>query len=121
MSDSDLMIAKGLGFICAVKARNEEVKDYVLTDICPFTLGTNIVNHADLSNDYMSPIIERNTVLPCSRVKRFYTANDNQTILRFEILQGEQAYARDNLKLSEISVTVPKKKKGEEHEKTNHR
>ena len=114
VSNSDLMIAQGLGLVCAVKARNEEIKDYVLTDICPFTLGTNIVNHADPSHPYMSPIIERNTVLPCSRMKRFYTASDNQTMLRFEILQGEHTYAEDNLKLSELSVTVPKKKCGEE-------
>lgn len=114
VSNSDLMIAQGLGLVCAVKERNEEIKDYVLTDICPFTLGTNIVNHADPSHPYMSPIIERNTVLPCSRMKRFYTASDNQTTLRFEILQGEHTYAEDNLKLSELSVTVPKKKCGEE-------
>lgn len=114
VSNSDLMIAQGLGLICAVKARNEEIKDYVLTDICPFTLGTNIVNHADPNHQYMSPIIERNTVLPCSRIKRFYTASDNQTTLRFEVLQGEHPYAEDNLKLSEISVSVPRKKCGEE-------
>lgn len=114
VSNSDLMIAQGLGLICAIKERNEEIKDYVLTDICPFTLGTNIVNHADPNHPYMSPIIERNTVLPCSRIKRFYTAADNQTTLRFEILQGEHPYAEDNLKLSELSVTVPKKKQGEE-------
>ena len=114
VSNSDLMIAQGLGLVCAVKERNEEIKDYVLTDICPFTLGTNIANHADPSHPYMSPIIERNTVLPCSRMKRFYTASDNQTMLRFEILQGEHTYAEDNLKLSERSVTVPKKKCGEE-------
>lgn len=114
VSNSDLMIAQGLGLICAVKERNEEIKDYVLTDICPFTLGTNIINHADPNHDYMSPIIERNTVLPCSRIKRFYTAHDNQTTLRFEILQGEHPYAEDNLKLAELSMTVPKRKKGEE-------
>ena len=114
VSNSDLMIAQGLGLICAIKERNEEIKDYVLTDICPFTLGTNIVNHADQAHPYMSPIIERNTVLPCSRIKRFYTAQDNQTTLRFEVLQGEHPYAEDNLKLSEISVTVPAKKRGEE-------
>jgi len=108
------MIAQGLGLICAVKQRNEEIKDYVLTDICPFTLGTQVVNEADPAHSYMSPIIERNTVLPCSRIKRFYTACDYQTSVRFEILQGEHLYAEDNLKLSEITVKVPKKKKGEE-------
>ncbi len=114
VSNSDLMIAQGLGLICGVKGRRDEIKDYILTDICPFTLGTNVINEADPGHPYMSPIIERNTVLPCSRTKRFYTAADNQAFLRFEILQGEHVYAEDNLKLSEISVPVPKKKRGEE-------
>lgn len=114
VSNSDLMIVQGLGVICAVKERQEEVKDYVLTDICPFTLGTQVINQADPDHSYMSPIIERNTVLPCSRIKRFYTAHDNQLSVRFEILQGEHPYAEDNLKLSELSVKVPKKKAGEE-------
>ncbi len=114
VNNCDMMIAQGLGLICAVKERHDEIKDYILTDICPFTLGTDVVNQADFSHPYMSPIIERNTVLPCSRIKRFYTASDNQTTLRFQILQGEHPYAGDNLKLSELSVAVPKKKKGEE-------
>lgn len=113
-SNSDLMIAQGLGCVCAVKERKEEIKDYVLTDICPFTLGTNVVNQADSEHAYMFPIIERNTVLPCSKTKRFYTANDNQSYLQFEILQGEHLYAEDNLKLSELTVQVAKRKKGEE-------
>ena len=54
-----------------MKSRKEEVKDYVLTDICPFTLGTDINNKTDPEHPYMEPIVERNTVLPCSRVKRF--------------------------------------------------
>ena len=110
----DEMIARGLGLVCAVKARKEEVKDFVLTDICPFTLGTDIVNEADPEHLYMEPIVERNTVLPCSRVERFYTSHNNQTKIEIQILQGEHAYADDNLKLGKMSVSVPRKKAGEE-------
>lgn len=39
----DEMIARGLGLVCAVKERQGEIKDYVLTDICPFTLGTGLL------------------------------------------------------------------------------
>lgn len=83
----DEMIARGLGLVCAVKERQEEVKDFVLTDICPFTLGTDIKNEADPLHSYMEPIIERNTVLPCSRVKRFCTSHDNQAKIDIKILQ----------------------------------
>lgn len=110
----DELIARGLGLVCAVKARREEVKDYLLTDICPFTLGTNVRNEADLRHPYLSPIVARNTVLPCSRVKRFYTAEDNQTLVTIEILQGEHTYAEDNLCLGHLDVNVPRNKKGEE-------
>lgn len=110
----DEMIARGLGLVCAVKARKEELKDFVLTDICPFTLGTDIVNEADPEHLYMEPIVERNTVLPCSRVERFYTSHNNQTKIEIQILQGEHAYADDNLKLGKMSVSVPRKKAGKE-------
>lgn len=110
----DEMIVRGLGLVCAVKARNEEVKDYVLTDICPFTLGTGTYNEASPDNSYMCAIIPRNTVLPCSIVKRLYTAHDNQTQIGIEIAQGEHAYVKDNIVLDKIEAIVPKKKRGEE-------
>ncbi len=112
--DCDELIAKGLGLICGVMERKDEVRDYILTDICPFTLGTATNNEADPAHLYMSPIVERNTVLPCSRVKRFYTATDYQKEIRVEILQGERPYAEDNQQLGELYTYVPSKKKGEE-------
>ena len=110
----DELIARGLGLVCAVKERKERVKDFVLTDICPFTLGTDVFNEADPAHSYMSPVIERNTVLPCSRVRRYYTSSDGQREIRISILQGEHTYAEDNLNLGEMRIAVPKKKKGEE-------
>lgn len=110
----DEIVARGVGFVCGVKERKNQVKDYVLTDICPFTLGTSICNHADPEQPYMSPIVERNSTLPCSKVKRFYTSYDHQTQLDIEILQGEKNYAKDNLLLGKVDVRVPKKRKGEE-------
>ena len=112
--DCDELIAKGLGLICGVMERKDEVRDYILTDICPFTLGTATNNEADPAHLYMSPIVERNTVLPCSRIKRFYTAADYQKEIRVEILQGEHPYAEDNQQLGELYTYVPSKKKGEE-------
>lgn len=114
VGNCDEMIARGLGLVCAVKSREEEVRDYVLTDICPFTLGTDIHNESDPEHSYMSPIVERNTVLPCSRVKRFYTSHDNQTKIDIRILQGEHTYADDNQILGRMSIAVPRKKAGQE-------
>lgn len=112
--NSDEMIVRGLGYLCGVKARDQSVKDYVLTDICPFSLGTATRNASDISNPYFTPIISRNTVLPCSRVHRFYTADDHQRQVTFPVLQGDHVYARDNRKLAEYTLAVPEGPAGRE-------
>ena len=112
--NSDEMIVRGLGYLCGVKAREQSIKDYVLTDICPFSLGTATKNASDASNPYFTPIIPRSTVLPCSRVHRFYTAEDHQRQVTFPVLQGEHVYARDNRKLAEYTLTVPDGPAGQE-------
>lgn len=111
---SDQLIARGLGLVCGVMERKDEVRDYILTDICPFTLGTGVNNETDPKHPYMSAIIERNTILPCSRIQRFSTASDYQKEVKIEILQGEEPYAEDNVQLGLITTMVPKKKRGQE-------
>lgn len=111
---SDQLIARGLGLVCGVMEREDEVRDYILTDICPFTLGTGVNNETDPKHPYMSAIIERNTILPCSRIQRFSTASDYQKEVKIEILQGEEPYAEDNEQLGLITTMVPKKKRGQE-------
>ena len=111
---SDQLIARGLGLVCGVMEREDEVRDYILTDICPFTLGTGVNNETDPKHPYMSAIIERNTILPCSRIQRFSTASDYQKEVKIEILQGEEPYAEDNVQLGLITTMVPKKKRGQE-------
>lgn len=80
--------------VCGVMERKDEVRDYVLTDICPFTLGTSVNNDADHQHPYMSAIIERNTVLPCSRVQRYYTVSDYQSEVKVDIRQGRNLMRR---------------------------
>lgn len=114
IDDCDQLIVKGLGYVCGVKLREESIKDYVLSDICPFSLGIGVYNENEPNNSYFSPIIHRNTVLPCSRVNRFYTIRDDQEKLDIECYQGENIFVKNNLKLSKIEVPVPKNKKGKE-------
>ena len=111
---SDQLIARGLGLVCGVMERKDEVRDYILTDICPFTLGTGVNNEADPKHPYMSAIIERNSILPCSKIRGFSTAADYQSEVKIEILQGEEPYAEDNVLLGVVTVAVPKKKRGQE-------
>lgn len=113
----DEAVAIGAAIQAAMKERNEYIKDIVLTDVCPFSLGTEVsVRNGDNMREagYFCPIIERNTVIPVSRTETFYTAHDNQTRVVVEILQGESRLARNNLKLGEIAVIVPKGPEGSE-------
>jgi len=60
-----------------------------------------------------SPILERNTIIPASREAPYSTVQDNQTEIALKVYQGEHRFVKDNIKLGELSVTVPKKPAGE--------
>ena len=114
----DEAVALGAAIQCAMSTRNEAIKEVVMTDVCPFTLGTSIVEDAKnkLSQNQLifSPIIERNTVIPVSRTRRYYTASDYQNMIEFDILQGESRFAKNNLTLGTIKIKLPEKPAGEE-------
>ena len=113
----DEAVALGAAVQAAMKERNQLIKEIVLTDVCPYTLGTNV--SVKRQNDYYEsghffPIIDRNTVIPVSRTERLYTLYDNQSKINVKILQGESRFAKNNLLLGELTVDVPKKPAGEE-------
>lgn len=114
--DPDEAVALGAALQCGMKARDKEIQEVVLTDVCPYTLGTEIVasNGVFEENGHYLPIIERNTVIPVSRTQTVYTAHDNQTRVNVKVLQGESRMAYHNLQLGEISVPVPSGPKGKE-------
>ena len=114
--DPDEAVALGAALQCGMKARDREIREVVLTDVCPYTLGTEIVanNGVFEENGHYLPIIERNTVIPVSRTQTVYTAHDNQTRVNVKILQGESRMACHNLLLGEVSVPVPSGPKGQE-------
>lgn len=70
-----------------------EVKDVVLLDVTPLTLGVETLGGV------MTPLIERNTTIPTSKSEIFSTAADNQTQVEIHVLQGERPLAKDNKSL----------------------
>lgn len=113
----DEAVALGVAIQAAMKERNQAVKEVILTDVCSFTLGTEVtVNRGNgrYESGHYCPIIERNTVIPASRTERFYTLHDDQTKITINILQGESRFAANNLLLGELTVNVPKNRAGEE-------
>jgi len=115
--DPDLTIAVGAAIQAGLKAKDIDLGDIVLTDVSPYTLGTGVSNTNDIYNSQgllFDPIIERNTTIPASRVKTYVTVSDNQKLLQMDIYQGESRLVKNNIKLGEITVNVPKAKAGEE-------
>nr|WP_296480921.1 molecular chaperone HscC [uncultured Acetatifactor sp.] len=113
----DETVALGTAIQAAMKERREEVKEVILTDVCSFTLGTEVVVEYDegkYEDGRFCPIIERNTVIPASHTERLFTARDNQSKVRVKVLQGESRFARNNLFLGELEIDIPKGPKGQE-------
>ena len=102
----DEIVAVGAGIYAGIKERRQDIRDLVLTDICPFTLGTNVVNHADANKPILSPLIERNSILPCSKTSHFTNVYDGQTHISVGIFQGEAYYCHDNIKLGSIEMDI---------------
>ncbi|ENQ3105721.1 molecular chaperone HscC [Bacillus sp. 491mf] len=113
----DETVALGAAIQVALKERNKALEEVILTDVCPYTLGTSVVQ--ELGNGqkefgYFFPIIERNTPIPVSRVERLYTVNDRQQSILVDVYQGENRLVKNNLKLGELKIKVPPAPAGQE-------
>ncbi|EOV0644553.1 molecular chaperone HscC [Cronobacter turicensis] len=111
----DEAVALGAAVQAALKKRDAALEEVVLTDVCPYTLGIETVKAfgRHLDEGHYLPVIERNVVVPVSRMKRVCTLADNQTVVEFTIYQGESRLVKDNIELGRMRVSVPPKPAGE--------
>ncbi|KTC06166.1 2-alkenal reductase [Pseudomonas syringae ICMP 11168] len=111
----DEIVAQGAAVQAALKQRDAALEEIVLTDVCPYTLGIETITQ--VGNRYESghylPIIERNSVVPVSRVKTVQTVSDDQEHVMVRIFQGESRMVKDNIALGELIIPIPKAKAGE--------
>ncbi|KOO41194.1 molecular chaperone HscC [Priestia koreensis] len=113
----DEAVALGAAVQVALKERNEAVSELILTDVCPYSLGTSIsrqVGYDQYSSGHFLPIIERNSPIPISRVERVNTIYDGQKFVRIDVYQGESRMVENNLKLGEFDVAIPPAPAGQE-------
>lgn len=115
--DPDEAVAMGAAVQAGLKARDAALDEVVMTDVCPYTLGVEIaqaIARDTYRDGWFLPIIERNTVVPCSRVEELWTVADNQKKLNIDIYQGESRRVKDNIKLGGITLNIPARPAGEE-------
>ena len=92
----DEVVAVGAAIQAAVLTG--EVKDVVLLDVTPLTLGVETLGGV------VDGVIERNTTIPTRKTKIYSTAEDGQTAVDVHVLQGERPMARDNMTLGRFRL-----------------
>ena len=94
----DEAVAMGAAIQAAVLQGDSSVKDIVLLDVTPLSLGIETMGGV------MTKIIERNTTIPAKKSQVFSTAEDNQPSVGIKVYQGERTMARDNKLLGEFML-----------------
>lgn len=101
------VVAQGAGIYAGIRERKGEIQDLVLTDVCPFTLGVGSVHGAEAQEQHLTPIIERNATLPARKTQTFFSVHDYQFSMQFDIYQGEEYRAKDNVRLGTLEIELP--------------
>jgi molecular chaperone HscC len=107
----DEAVALGASVQAALKRDDAAVADIVATDVAPFTLGIASATRVGtrMVEGIFAPILERGTVIPASRVERFFTMEDGQTRLDVRIYQGEHSTCAENTLLGTYMIkNLPK-------------
>ena len=98
------IVAQGAAVQAACRLRNADIEEVILTDVCPYTLG--IESSSGNVGGLFAPIIERNTIVPTSKVKTFYTVHPQQKIIGIAVYQGESPRVENNVLIDQFEVPV---------------
>ena len=111
----DEAVALGAAIQAGLKSRDADLKEVVVTDVCPYSLGIEVAREGlgnQVETGFFQPVIERSTVIPASRVHNFQTMRDSQKQVDVNIYQGESRRVSDNVLIGSVTVPVPRAKAG---------
>jgi molecular chaperone HscC len=114
----DHAIALGAAVAAGLKRRDAKLEEIILTDVCPYTLGTEVARrdpNGQIQAGFFHPIILRNSTVPLSREDTFCPTHDRQDKLRIEVYQGENPLVANNIKLGELSIKLDPRRSQEEN------
>ena len=117
----DQAIALGAVVASGLKRRDAKLEEIILTDVCPYTLGTEVAKrdaNGQVQTGFFHPIILRNSTVPVSREDSFSPMHDRQERLTIDIYQGENPLVANNIKLGEIGILLDPRRSRDENSVT---
>jgi molecular chaperone DnaK len=114
--DPDLTVARGAAIQAGLIEGSINNEALVLTDVCPYTLGTAPLREGIFDRrQVFDPIIPRNTTIPTEKTKLYAPADDYQTSVVIDVYQGESSDPENNERLGEVRLTgIPSARQGKE-------
>ncbi len=114
----DEVVALGAAVQAGLKMKDAALNEVVMTDVAPYSMGIEVVRALpDGSSSYghFDPIIERNSVIPVSRVQSYMPIRDKQPELELNVYQGEARLVKDNIKLGGLKIPLDKSRSRQEN------
>jgi molecular chaperone HscC len=105
----DEVVAMGAAVQAGLKMKDAALEEVVMTDVAPYSLGVEVcMRLADgkSSDGHFSPVIERNTAVPVSRVGHYRAVDARQSVVQLRIFQGESRLVKDNILLGQLDVSL---------------
>jgi molecular chaperone DnaK len=114
--DPDLTVARGAAIQAGLIEGSINNEDLVLTDVCPYTLGTAPLRDGLFGKQRIfDPLIPRNTTIPTEKTTLYATAADYQTSVVIDVYQGESSDPENNERLGELCLAgIPPARQGKE-------
>jgi len=107
----DEVVVAGAAIMAGLKMKDVALSEITMTDVSPYTLGINVTQDMPDGTEVhglSSPIIERNTIIPASRLKTYWPSRDHQEFVVIGVYQGEARFVKDNIKLGELRMDLPR-------------